>query len=54
VVPAKSESKKKMDQHAHDCTDQPEQRRKRHDFGMIFRRRAHETGLATPKVIATA
>jgi hypothetical protein len=32
-----------VDQHAHDCTDQPEQRRKRHDFG-----------LATPKVIATA
>src|SRR5439155_19892022 len=43
-----------MNQHAHNCPDQPEQRRKRHDPGMIFHRRIHETGLATTKLIATA
>src|SRR5438105_15620532 len=44
---------KKMDQHTHHCTDQPEQRRKRHNLGMIFDRDVHETALTRPKLIAT-
>src|SRR5437588_7826397 len=43
-----------MDQDAQYCSDQPEQRRKRHNLGMIFERRIHEIGLATLKLIATA
>src|SRR6266567_9441540 len=50
MVAAKSESKKqKMNQHTRHRTDQPEQRRKRHDLGMIFDRRVRETGFRRKK-----
>ena len=35
-----------MDQHAHHGADQPEQRWKRHNLGMIFERDIHETGFS--------
>src|SRR5207302_5579581 len=44
----------KMDQDAQYCSDQPQQRRKRHNLGMIFERRIHEIGLSTLTLIATA
>src|SRR5206468_1530536 len=42
---------KKMDQRAHRCPDEPEQRRKRHDFRMIFERDVHETTAARNRYI---